>query len=161
LDGRANNEDEIIASCNVFVSPSHCLANTPLGTIAIMRLAELFADHKAAACMTDAIARGVHNKQRMRPGLSLATHPLKLLWPLQPLATPHAALRLAMTARYSPPLIANRQFPTALEPTCFNHAPTVAGRHAGQKTMLASTRNALRLPCSLGHKSFAPSKTKF
>jgi hypothetical protein len=76
-----------------YVGPlaTHRLAHPALGTIAIVRLAKLFANHKTTAGTPNAVTRGIQNEQRVRPRFTLTAHPLKLLWSLQPLAPLHSA----------------------------------------------------------------------
>ncbi len=91
LRWRPNHKDQIIAWGDVVVVVAHRLSRPALGAVAIMGLAKLLADHKAAPRMAHAIAGDVHDKERMRPRLTVTTHPLKLLRSLQPLAAPHVA----------------------------------------------------------------------
>ena len=86
-----HHKDQIIPGSDVVILVAHRLAHPALGAVAIMSLAKLLADHKAAPGMAHSIAGDVHDKERMRPRLTVTTHPLKLLRSLQPLAAPHAA----------------------------------------------------------------------
>lgn len=156
LRWRTHHENKVVAGRDIAVQQPNGFARTTLGTVAVVGLAELLADDEAAACAPHAVARRVHDEQRVRPGLSVATHPLKLLWSLQPLATPHAASNLTMSARYTTALIADRQLPAPFKPACFEHELTLARRHARQKAVLAAARNALGLPRSLGHECLDP-----
>jgi hypothetical protein len=103
----ANYEHQVIACRDVRIHPPHCLSNTALGSISVVRFAKLLAHNKTTASTPYPIPHSIQNEQRVRPGLTVATHPLKLLWPLQPLAPPHAA-SLAMSAWYTTALIAHR-----------------------------------------------------
>lgn len=157
---RTDHEHKIVAWCDVGVELPHGLSDAPLGSISVVRFAKLLAYNKAAACMTYPITCSIHNEQRVRPRLTLATHPLKLLWSLQPLAPPHAARPLAMSALYTASLIAYREFPAAFQSACLEHQLSLFCRHARQEAMFTAARNPLRLPRSLGHESTNPLKNK-
>lgn len=158
--GLSNHKYQIVARHDRGILPSNGFAHPALDPIPVVRLAELFSDHKPAAGSPGAITRRVQQKQRVRPGLSVATHPLKLFWSLQPLASPHAASRLPMAARYASALVAHRELPSALQATRLEHLLALAGRHARKETMLAAARDSLGLPRSLWHEYLTPSNTK-
>lgn len=91
LDWNPNHKDQIVASGDAVVLLPNRFTHTALGSVTVVGFAKLFANHKAAARMANTVARNVHDKERMRPRLTVTTHPLKLLRSLQPLAAPHAA----------------------------------------------------------------------
>ncbi len=80
FDGRrAYDKHQVVTGSDVVVQQPNCFAHASFGAVAVVGLADLFADNEATARVPDAVPRGVQNEQRVRPGRALATHPLKLL----------------------------------------------------------------------------------
>lgn len=66
---RSNTDDEhqIVARGDLPVLPPNGFAHTPLDPVAVVGLAELFADDEAAARATHAIAGRIQQQKRVRP----------------------------------------------------------------------------------------------
>ena len=89
----ADNENDVPSWNNLCVHKSNCFACTPFRTIAVMRLADVFAYDEATACPSRSIARGIQDQQWMRPRFSFAAHTPELSRAPQPLVTPHRETR--------------------------------------------------------------------
>lgn len=83
------NKNKIVARRDRRVLQPHRLAHAALDAIAIVRLAEFFADDETAAGAAGTVASGVQQQQRVRPCCTMAPHPLELFRPSQPLAPSH------------------------------------------------------------------------
>lgn len=63
----------------------------------------------------------------------------------------HRSAGLPMPATNLTPLITDGQAVAPLETPATQHCAPILGFHTRQKSVLPATRNAFRLPCSLGH----------
>ena len=84
-----DDEDDIPTWDNPRIEEPHCFARTTLRAIAVVRLAQLLADHEPTTRSSGSVSGGVQNKQRMRPRFPVTAYTPKLLRATQPLVTPH------------------------------------------------------------------------